>query len=544
MARTQAGAIAHTHGSAAGDLDAACHRHARESHGRSIAYVRRPQPVSDRHGFGVRARHGHRDASGYKHPGTDGDIGLTHGHPFGDLASYADAFPAADSHADLDAFAHAVAFRDCDPVADLDAVTYSDAHANGDVDPCSYCHAVAHSDHFSHSDRLPHGDGHRDGDLHPYTVAHDDHPAAVADLFPNADPVKDGMMNDLKTLLKSWLEAPGLSGHEGPIRDSIHATWEPLADEITVSPLGSLHALRRGTAPDPRPRLLFAAHMDAIGLMVSALEGEFLRITTVGGVDARVLPGQLVVVHGREDLPGVVVQPPDRLLPPEAQSKPVAKEHLLVDTGLSARQLARRVRPGDLVSFAQPPLELLDDALAGHSLDNRASVAALTHCLRWLKNRSHAWDVWAVATVQEEVGLIGAATSAFALRPDLAVAVDVTFGKGPGANDYRAFPIGEGITLGWGPNIHPGLYRKFEEVARRLEIPFHREVMPRHSGTDAMALQVAAEGIPTMVVSIPLRYMHTPVEVVSLKDVERAGRLLAEFAAALETDFLEGLSYD
>ncbi|RMD62969.1 M42 family peptidase, partial [Candidatus Parcubacteria bacterium] len=132
-------------------------------------------------------------------------------------------------------------------------------------------------------------------------------------------------------------------------------------------------------------------------------------------------------------------------------------------------------------------------------------------------------------------------TSAYALRPDLAVAVDVTFGKGPGANDYRAFPIGEGVTLGWGPNIHPGLYRRFEEVARRLEIPCQREVMPRHSGTDAVALQVTAEGIPSMVVSIPLRYMHTPVEVVSLKDIQRAGRLLAEFAAGLEAEFLERL---
>jgi endoglucanase len=202
------------------------------------------------------------------------------------------------------------------------------------------------------------------------------------------------------------------------------------------------------------------------------------------------------------------------------------------------------VRAGDLISFAQEPLDIKDDLLAGHSLDNRASVAALTQCLDELKGRTHSWDVWAVASTQEEVTLGGARTSAFQLQPQLAIALDVTWGKGPGAPDHKTFLLGKGPTLGWGPNIHPGLHRAIKDLSDRLEIPNSIEVMPRHSGTDAFAMQVTAAGLPTMVVGIPLRYMHTPVEIVSLKDVTRAGHLLAEFIASLEPDFMDSLKLE
>ena len=184
------------------------------------------------------------------------------------------------------------------------------------------------------------------------------------------------------------------------------------------------------------------------------------------------------------------------------------------------------------------------DTLVGRSLDNRASVAALTLCLQELQTRVHAWDVWAVATTQEEETMGGARTSAFQLRPELAVAVDVTWGKSPGSADHLTFPLGKGLTLGWGPNIHPGLHQSIKKTAEDIEVPFAVEAMPRHSGTDAFAIQVAAQGIPTMVVSIPLRYMHTPVEVVALKDIRRTARLLAEFITRLEIDYMEKLSLE
>lgn len=351
-------------------------------------------------------------------------------------------------------------------------------------------------------------------------------------------------MTDLTQFLTELISAPGLSGYEKPISDLIERAWQPLTDDIHHSRLGSLHALKRGAGQEPRPSLLFATHMDAIGLMVTGVSEEFLHVTEIGGLDPRVLPGQIVSVHGREDLPGIIVQPPAHLLPHGHQRGPVPLEHLLVDTGLTSRDLSRKVRVGDLISFAQPPIQMDGELLAGHSLDNRASVAALTACLEILQNRSALWDVWAVATTQEEETMGGASTSAFQIRPSLGVAIDVTFGASPGSPNHLTFPMGKGPVLGWGPNIHPGLHKAFKELAERLEIPYKIEVMPRHSGTDAYGLQVVAEGVPTMVLSIPLRYMHTPVEMISMKDINRAGRLLAEFAASLEVDFMEKLVWD
>jgi endoglucanase len=206
--------------------------------------------------------------------------------------------------------------------------------------------------------------------------------------------------------------------------------------------------------------------------------------------------------------------------------------------------VAELVHVGDVVSYAQPPVELSGETIAGHTLDNRASVAALTVCLEELQSRPHVWDVWAVATTQEEVGTIGAIGSTFELRPTIAIAVDVTFAKGPGASDWQTSLLGKGPTLCIGPNIHPAMHKAMKDLADRLEIPYGLEYAPRHTGTDGNATQVAAEGVPTLVLGIPLRYMHTPVEVVAIKDIQRAGRLMAEFIAGLTPDFMEKITWD
>jgi len=351
-------------------------------------------------------------------------------------------------------------------------------------------------------------------------------------------------MNDFLPFLKKMISAPGLSGFEGPIREIVQEAWEPLTDELSVSKIGSLHGLKKGQGPEPRKRVLISTHMDAIGMMVTGIEEGLMRITQIGGIDHRILPGQPVIVHGREQLPGQVVQPPAHLLPEAAGSGPVKMPYLLVDVGLRPAEVVEKVRVGDLVSYAQEPLELTGEALAGHTLDNRVSVAAATICLEELQNRLHDWDVWAVASVQEEETLGGAQTSPFEIRPDIAIVVDVCFAKGPGASDWRNLPFGGGVGLGWGPNIHPALYKAFEEKAKALEIPYSRDLMPKMSGTDAMAVQVVAEGIPTAVLGIPLRYMHTPVEMVSLKDVRRVGRLMAEFIADLKPDAMDKINWE
>jgi len=353
-------------------------------------------------------------------------------------------------------------------------------------------------------------------------------------------------MTEIPLFLKSLISVSGLSGYEAPVADLIKERWRPFVDEISLSRVGSLHGLKRGTGKSPRPSLMVATHMDAIGMQVSQLVDGFLHIAPVGGIDVRVLPGAEVTVHAsrsNEELPGVVVLPPARFLPESAGDK-ILIEHLLVDTGLLPREVTKKVCIGDLVSFANPPLELAGDVLSGHTVDNRASIAALTICLEELQNKPHVWDLWAVATVQEETTYLGAYTSSFALRPQMAIVVDGTFAKGPGANGWQTSAMGKGVGLCIGPNMHPFLHKKLKELADRLEIPWFLDVSLGDSGTDAFAVQVTAEGIPTALVEFPIRYMHTPVESVSLKDIQRVGRLLAEFVTSLEEDFFETIVWE
>lgn len=359
------------------------------------------------------------------------------------------------------------------------------------------------------------------------------------------------MTLDLNQHLKDMLNAPGISGYEEPVRQIVADVWKELSDELQVSPLGSLHALKRGEGKEPRPKVMLAAHMDAIGMLVTNIQDGFLRFVRVGGVDPRVLPGQMVTVHATaqgpekaQDLPGMVVLPPQHLLPQEAGNGAVDIPYLLVDIGLRPAEVEELVRVGDLISFAQEPLELSGGTLAGHTLDNRASVAAVTVCLDLLQRRRHVWDVYAVATSQEELGIIGGFTSPVMIKPDFAIVSDVTFAIGPGWNSPRGYKLGEGITITNGANMHPALFKAMTQTADAMDLPYHKEFAPGMSGTDAYGVQIVEQGIPVVNLGIPLRYMHTPVELVALKDVRRAGRLMAEFISELSENFMESVIWE
>ena len=287
-------------------------------------------------------------------------------------------------------------------------------------------------------------------------------------------------------------------------------------------------------------------------MMVAGIEDGFLRLTEIGSLDTRLLPGQPVTVHARQPLQGVIVARPTALMPDDEKKDAPGWNHLLVDVGLTPRRVTQLVRVGDLVSFANEPTDLGEGIISGHSLDNRASVAALTLVLEGMQAKACAeqsrsitpWDVWFASTVQEETTYAGAATSAFALCPALAIVVDVTYGKGSGSNGWEYFPLGGGPTLGVGPHIHPFLQKKMKALAKELEIPHAIEPMPESSLTETDAIQLSRAGIPTAVVSIPIRYMHSPVEVAALTDIQRAARLLSEFAARLDADFLQTVVWD
>jgi putative aminopeptidase FrvX len=349
---------------------------------------------------------------------------------------------------------------------------------------------------------------------------------------------------DTVSLLKRLSEAAGVSGYEHQVREIVREAFTPYADEVRTDVLGNVIALKRGAAPEPRPAIMLATHMDEIGLIVSELEEGFLHFQQVGGYDDRVLLGQEVMVHGREDLPGIIGGRPPHVLPKSERDKPIPFEQLLIDVGLPAAELAEKVRVGDLITMNRPLIALQGDLASGKALDNRVSVVAAALCLEALSQVRHLWDLYAVATAQEEVGLKGAFTSTFHLQPEVGIAIDVTWANQPGAPEEYTYELGKGPTIGCGPNFHPGIQEALVAAARALEMSYHLEPTTRPAGTDAAAIQVTREGIPTGLISIPLRSMHTPVETVSIKDIERTGRLLAHFIAQLDLDFLSRLTWD
>jgi endoglucanase len=248
-------------------------------------------------------------------------------------------------------------------------------------------------------------------------------------------------------------------------------------------------------------------------------------------------------VHGRETLRGVVSTVPPHLLKGNG-NKYSDFPSLLIDVGLNADELAQLVRPGDLITMDAPMIELGSGRVAAKAMDDRACVAAVSVCLEALQNMHHTWDVYAAATVQEETGLLGAKTAAHAIKPDIAIALDVAFGKQPGVNDDKTIDMGVGPGIGIGPNFHPKLNEKLRETARSLEMKLQDDLLPGNSGTDAWAIQVALQGVPTALLGVPIRSMHSPVETAELRDIERTGRLLAAFIAGLEPDFMTTIAWD
>jgi len=349
---------------------------------------------------------------------------------------------------------------------------------------------------------------------------------------------------ELVPLLKKLSEACGVSGYEQQVRDIVCEEFGRFADRLRIDALGNVIALKRGTGPEPRRTVMLATHMDEIGLVVSDLEESFLHFQQVGGYDDRVLLGQEVVVHGRVELPGIIASRPPHVLPSKERDKPIPYDKLRIDVGLSAEELPSLVRVGDLITMNRSLVELRGELVSGKALDNRASLAAAAICLEELSRVHHRWDVYAVATVQEEVGLKGAITSAYGLQPDLAIAIDVTWARQPGVPDEGTFELGKGPTIACGPNFHPRLQEALVAAAESQEIPYHLEPTTRPPGTDARAIQISREGIPTGLLSIPLRNMHTPVETASKKDIQRAGRLVAAFAGRLDESFLATLPWD
>jgi len=330
-------------------------------------------------------------------------------------------------------------------------------------------------------------------------------------------------------LLKRLSETPGIAGREEAMRVIVREALTGHVDEMTVDRLGNVIARRKGSGP----KVVVAAHMDEIGFLVSHVDEEtgFLRIEPVGGFDPRTLIAHRVAVHARGGVTyGLIGTKPVHILTEEERKKTPEMKDLFVDIGLAGKAAKEQVRVGDPVTLVQTFNEV-GDLVTGKALDDRLGVYVGIEALRRLKK--HKAEVYFVATVQEEVGLRGARTAAFAIAPDIGVALDVTI-----ACDIPGVPAHEQVSrLGKGVAIkvkdsasisHPGLVQFLVHLAEERKIQYQLEILPR-GGTDAGAIQPTREGVAVITISIPTRYVHTVVESAHKEDIEAAINLLVAF---------------
>lgn len=336
--------------------------------------------------------------------------------------------------------------------------------------------------------------------------------------------------------LREVCDLPGLTGHEGPVAEYIAAAFRPYADEVWVDKLNNVIARVKGDGP----KVLFAAHLDEIGLMVVKIEEDgALRMGNVGGVDPRILPGMRVRVHGREKMLGVIGAKAPHLLSDEERKKNYRREDLYIDLGLPADKVRESVRIGDLVTLESRFVKLENGRYTTKTADDRACVAILYRAMQLLQGLKTKADLYFVATCQEEIGSYGAGMTGFSLDPDYAVALDVTHAKTPGApdNTYKL----DSLVASTGPYIQPMLRRKLMEVAKAQNIEVQTAVVPRTTSTDADNLAIQRGGIPTALLELPLKYMHTSVEMLDMRTLEEGARLLAHFAAAVDESWEDEL---
>lgn len=339
------------------------------------------------------------------------------------------------------------------------------------------------------------------------------------------------MMTDI---LKTLSDAGGISGFEYTVAPYVKSLLERYCDEVTVDHGGNVIG-RKFCEDANAPTVMIEAHMDGIGLMVKEItERGFLTFVPIGGIDPRILPSAEVIVCGKKELYGVIGAKPPHLQKAGEQDKAPKIEDMAIDIGMTKEQAEQIVSVGDMVYFNTDAVLLGENMFSGKYLDDRAGVTALVHCLENIKDENLPFHLAVVCAVQEEVGLRGAVMSTYHINPAVAIVVDVCHGNTPDSGSNGVFKPGCGAVLTVGPNLHPGLVALAKNVAKEKDIPYEIEVEGGNTGTDAWATQVSREGVATLLLSLPLRYMHTTVETLSLKDMEATGTLIAEVLKTLD----------
>lgn len=333
-------------------------------------------------------------------------------------------------------------------------------------------------------------------------------------------------------LFKKLQTVPGISGREERIRDLVVTELEPLVDDVHVDRLGNVIGHRGGE----RPKIMLCAHMDTIGFLVSHVDDDgFLRISPVGGFDPRTLPVQRVMVQGKNDYVGLVsaMTKPIHLLQDDEMKKAPKIEELFVDLMLDADEVIRNVSIGDPVSLWREPI-VTDRAVTAPYLDDRLGVYVLIESMR--AARDVVSEVFAVISVQEEVGVRGAITSAYGIEPDIGVALDITLALDvPGTDKaQRVTTAGDGAAIGVMDSMSisdPRLVAHFKQVAEEKNLKYQAEVA-LGGGTDAGAMQLSRAGVSAITISVPVRYVHTANEMAFIEDIDATVEMMAHWLRA------------
>jgi len=343
--------------------------------------------------------------------------------------------------------------------------------------------------------------------------------------------------------LKALVEAPSPSGYEQPAAAVFRERLAPVADEIETNVMGSVHATVRGKKDGVS--VMLAGHIDEIGLMVNYITPEgFIAFSAIGGVDAAILPGMRVHVHTADGvLLGIMGRKPIHLIEDDERKNVTKLEKLFIDLGLGCDEVKKRVRIGDCITFAVG-FETFGDGLAvSRAFDDKMGAFIAARVLEEVaKSGGAPGDVIAAATVQEEIGLRGGITSAWGVDPVVGIAVEVGHATDYPDIDKRKHgeaDCGKGPIIARGPNINPVLFELMIKAAEKAKVPYQIGAEPRGTGTDANAIQLARGGKAAALISVPLRYMHTPTEVLALSDLDASIKLLARLVLDLKpgTDF-------
>lgn len=336
---------------------------------------------------------------------------------------------------------------------------------------------------------------------------------------------------DTAAMLFRLCRAPGTPGDETGVRGAAAREFAPYA-ETSADALGNLAAVMGDQSASAH--ILVDAHLDQIGLIVTGVDDQgFLHVDCCGGMDRRVLPGTAVTVYGKETLCGVVACTPPHLTGGKDGEVPEVSA-MTVDIGCPPETARELVRPGDRILFRTEPKKLLGNRVSSPGLDNRASVAVLVRCAQLLGSQKLRCRVTFLCSTREEVGGQGAVAGAYLADPTQAIAVDVGFAAQPGVKPEESAKLGGGAMIGFAPVLDRSMSEKLVAIAEREHIPYKRDVMGGDTGTNADALAVTRSGVPTALVSVPERYMHTPAEVVDLRDIENTAKLIAEYIREAE----------